>query len=57
MGYSSNLLINMVMTTVVAVIAVLAAVTSQIILPAVALVSGLGVIFKAWQVAVENPAL
>lgn len=54
---SSDLLINTGMTAGVAVIAALAAVASQVVLPAVALVSGLGVVFKAWEAAVVNPSL
>ncbi|SJZ94804.1 hypothetical protein SAMN02745127_01621 [Oceanospirillum multiglobuliferum] len=54
---SSDLLINTGMTAGIAVIAALAAVASQVVLPAVALVSGLGVVFKAWEAAVVNPSL
>lgn len=57
MNRSSDLVINAGMTAGVAVIAAVAAVASQVVLPAVALVSGLGVVFKAWEAAVVNPAL
>lgn len=55
MGSFSNLFVNLAMTAGVAVIATVASVAPDVILPAVALAPGLALVFALWQAAVERP--
>lgn len=55
MGGFSNLFINLVMTAIVATIAIVASVAPDVILPAVGLTPGLVLVFALWQSAVERP--
>lgn len=57
MGGFSNLLINLTMTAGVAIIAAIASIEPDVILPAVALTPVLALIFALWQTAVERPSL
>ncbi|WP_176330027.1 hypothetical protein [Oceanospirillum sanctuarii] len=57
MGGFSNLFINLVMTAVVAVIAIVASVAPDVILPAIGLTPGLALVFVLWQAAVERPTV
>lgn len=55
MGGFSNLFVNLAMTAGIAIIAAVASIAPDVILPAVAISPALALIFVLWQAAVERP--